>query len=176
MRRADHGERVVPAQPGAYDPDEFQLDHAEALAILIERDGFTVEPVRPDPGAGRPGFAYTVGLEETSNRPEIVAVGLTGEGGSGVLGEFAGHVIAGGTLPEGDLFVGMLAGDLACALLPVDLDRWGDWFTGLADYYQHLPFRVLQLVYPDPDGRFPWEDGVEPALREAQWIIGDWPG
>jgi Domain of unknown function (DUF4262) len=157
-----------------YDPADFQLDHAEALRILIERDGFTVEPVRPDTASGRPAFAYTVGLEETSNRPELAVVGLSGDAASGVLGDFADHVMGGGEMPTEALFQGILPGGLACALLPVDLDRWGEWFAGLSDYYQHLPYRVLQLVYPDPAGRFPWDDDVNPDLRAAQWLIGTW--
>ena len=157
-----------------YDPADFQLEHAEALRILIERDGFTVEPVRPDETSRRPAYAYTVGLEETSNRPELAAVGLTGDAAADVLGEFARHVIGGGDLPVGALFQGLLPGGLACALLPVDLGRWGAWFDGLTDYYQHLPYRVLQLVYPDPAGRFPWDDEVEAVVREAEWVIGEW--
>ena len=47
-----------------YDPADFQLDHAEAVAAIIELQGYAVEPVRADADRGRPPHAYTIGVED----------------------------------------------------------------------------------------------------------------
>jgi hypothetical protein len=35
-------------------------------------------------------------------------------------------------------------------------------------YYRSSPFPVLQLVWPDPAGLFPWEDGFDERYRKRQ--------
>ena len=153
-----------------YDPADFQLDHAEAVAAIIDLQGYAVEPVRAE--AGRPAYAYTIGVEDLLTHPELVAVGLDGEFSSRLFAEFVDHLRSGGELPVSQPFVGMLGGELPCVLLPVDVDTHADWFVGAADHYSHRPFRMLQLVYPDASGRFPWDDGADPTVVASQVVLG----
>lgn len=155
-----------------YDPEEFQLDHAQAIAAIVELKGYAVEPVRADPAAGRPTYSYTIGLEDLLSHPELLVVGLDGEMASRLADEFVDHLRAGGELPASTPFVGMLGPDLPCVLLPVDVTDHADWFDGLADFYAHRPARVLQLVYPDAQGRFPWQTDADPAVVAGQVVLG----
>ncbi|MFL5577733.1 MAG: DUF4262 domain-containing protein [Gemmatimonadaceae bacterium] len=43
------------------------------------------------------------------------------------------------------------------------------WFYGGDD------FPVLQVVYPDRTGRYPWEDGVAEGFRAVQPVLADGP-
>lgn len=155
-----------------YDPEDFQLDHAEAIAAIIELKGYAVEPVRADPEAGRPTYSYTIGLEDLISHPELLIVGLDGEMASRLAEEFVDHLLNGGELPVSQPFVGMLGPDLPCVLLPVDVEVYASWFAGVADHYAHRPFRMLQLVYPDAAGRFPWQSDADAAVIGSQVVLG----
>ncbi|MEM9714187.1 MAG: DUF4262 domain-containing protein [Actinomycetota bacterium] len=156
-----------------YDPEDFQLDHAEAVAAIIDLQGFAVEPVRADAERGRPAYAHTIGVEDLLGHPDLLVVGLDGEFASRLFTEFVDHLRSGGELPVSQPFVGMLgADDLPCVLLPVDVAAHADWFAGAADHYSHRPFRMLQLVYPDAAGRFPWADDADPAVVASQVVLG----
>ena len=153
-----------------YDPADFQLDHAEAVAAIIDLQGYAVEPVRA--ADGRPAYAYTIGVEDMLGHPELVAVGLDGEFASRLFAEFVDHLRSGGELPVSQPFVGMLGDELPCVLLPVDVEVHADWFAGAADHYSYRPFRVLQLVYPDAAGRFPWDGEADPTVVASQVVLG----
>ncbi|MEO1060032.1 MAG: DUF4262 domain-containing protein [Actinomycetota bacterium] len=165
-----------PPQPSLrveYDPADFQLDHAEAVAAIIDLQGYAVEPVRADADRGRPAYAYTIGVEDLLGHPELVAVGLDGEFASRLFTEFVDHLRSGGELPVSQPFVGMLGGELPCVLLPVDVGRHADWFAGAADHFSFRPFRMLQLVYPDAAGRFPWDPEADPQVVATQRVLGE---
>ncbi len=155
-----------------YDPADFRLDHAEAVAAIIDLQGYAVEPVRADADAGRPAYAYTIGVEDLLGHPELLAVGLDGEFSSRLFAEFVDHLRSGGELPVSQPFVGMLGGELPCVLLPVDVQAHAEWFAGATDHYSYRPFRVLQLVYPDAAGRFPWDPEADPAVVATQVVLG----
>ncbi len=40
--------------------------------------------------------------------------------------------------------------------------NYGNW------YYKGAPYPVLQLIWPDPAGLFPWEDGFDEGFRKEQ--------
>uniref|UniRef100_UPI001891D687 DUF4262 domain-containing protein n=1 Tax=Catenulispora pinisilvae TaxID=2705253 RepID=UPI001891D687 len=44
------------------------------------------------------------------------------------------------------------------------------------DYFQTPPWPMLQAVWPDRAGRFPWEEGADPEKRDQQpflWLARD---
>src|SRR6185503_14718031 len=42
-------------------------------------------------------------------------------------------------------------------------------------FYAHDSFPVLQMIYPDREGRWPWQDGVSPGIRALQPVLADEP-
>jgi hypothetical protein len=48
----------------------------------------------------------------------------------------------------------------------------GSWFRPLFGsarrFYGNWSFAMLQVVYPDRDGRFPWNDGCSATIRRQQ--------
>ncbi|MEV5078760.1 DUF4262 domain-containing protein [Streptomyces sp. NPDC056159] len=65
----------------------------------------------------------------------------------------------------------------------VDLDKArsartesADFFGAGIDYYQAPPLPVMQLFWPDKEGRFPWDGQAEEYCRASQpllWIPKD---
>lgn len=68
---------------------------------------------------------------------------------------------------EGDRLDGMFPGtDFPLAITQVDPSRSG--MTQTLELFRDLPtvVRAWQLVWPDNDGRFPWDDGYDPVKFE----------
>jgi hypothetical protein len=42
------------------------------------------------------------------------------------------------------------------------------------DFYGEVP--ANQLVWPDMEGRFPWQDGFDERYRDQQVLLGVWRG
>lgn len=119
-----------------------------------------------------PGFAYTVGLFHSFGHPELIVVGLPVDVGHSVL-NIAGEAIRRGVrYAEGTQSDELLV-ERACTfrLMPESQYRnylgWDLWF------YDGAPFPALQIIWADPDGRWPWNPTVDPAVRESQPVIED---
>lgn len=161
--------------------DDVFPDRSMALrdkyAWMIETTGWLLEPVAGDPSTDPPfpGYAYTIGFEQTFGFPEVVIVGLKPVAAKGLAGLIA-DLLAGGTqIPVGELFRGLYDGDLRAALLPVDVGATGAMFEGASAWYGEAPFRMVQLAWPDRDGWLPWEPGFDPALGAVQVLLAEPP-
>src|SRR6266567_1876297 len=106
-----------------------------------------------------PGWSYTVGVFDTSGRPEIITVGLLPETAHFALNEAAKLLRA-----EVDLTKGRhrdLIGKVDCEFRPVD-PKWIEQLMGWALwYYDGDEFPVIQAVYPDLQNRFPQDEGFD---------------
>jgi hypothetical protein len=154
------------------------MEHADKIAWMIETKGWAIQPVppRPDSDPPMPGYAYTVGLESTYSFPEVVLFGLTPVAATGLAELLVELVEDGVDVPLGEVFVGLLDNDLRCALLPIELDTYGELFAEAASWHRGEPFRVVQLAWPDKNGWLPWESGFEHRLLFAQPVVGTVPG
>lgn len=138
---------------------------------IIAKFGWAVVHVVPteDDPPGTVGFAYTVGLTGYGF-PELTVAGLPPETGHVLLNEVAGRVCDEGLLlRHGHRLRGLLigqvvrvvAGEASETLFPgAALMRYGDDRV-----------RLLQLVWPDPADRLPWQSGYD-RLDYPQPTIG----
>lgn len=149
---------------------DFDEPHADKLAWIIETQGWVAEPVAPVQDPPQPGYTYTIGFETTFGQPEVVIFGLAPVAARGLLEMMAEHLGAGGDFPIG-VFVGFLDNDLPSALLPVDLKEHMDLFEDAAEYH-HGNFRMRQFLWPDREGRLPWDPGYDERLLMAQPVLG----
>jgi hypothetical protein len=110
------------------------------------------------------GWSYTVGVFDTSGKPEIIAVGLLPETAHFALNEAAKLLRADVDLTKGrhrDLI-----GQVDCEFRPVD-PKWIRHLMGWAVwYYDGADFPVLQAVYPDRQNRFPEDKGFDAAFEQ----------
>ncbi len=155
-------------------PDR-DMEHLDKIAWIVEENGWAAEPVPPvDEPEPRPGYTYTIGFETHFGQPEVVIFGLQGSAARGLLGILADQHGGGVTLPVGAVFVGLLEGDLPCALLQVDLGEHAHLFPDAVAFHRGGDFRVQQFLWPDRAGRLPWDPGYDERLRLAQPVIGTW--
>jgi hypothetical protein len=109
-------------------------------------------------------WSYTFGIFDQCKQPEMIVVGLSSGVGNRALNRAADFVRAGVDLAEGR-HKGIV-GNVEVEFRPVD-PEWvrklmgsAKWFNGSWD------FPVLQLIYPDLDNKFQWEDGFDKNYRQ----------
>lgn len=131
----------------------------------IERVGWHLVLVPPDERTA--GWAHTIGLLERYDHPELVVFGSDFEVLGPLLNALAARVRAGARLEPEARVEGVLQG-LPLVLRPVAA-RWIQPFLGNAAWHARRPdLPALQVFWPDPGGRFPWEPGCDPAWRDDQ--------
>ncbi len=142
--------------------------YVDSLLANIERYGVALVGVLADVERGRPvaGFTYTVGLT-TLGHPELITYGLRPELAATVLNVLAREIRLGAQFRAGDR-VSQAGSDgpsfTAIKVLDDDDVVMVREIYGLSDH-------VLQLVWPDGDGRLPWADGYTLA-RHRQPVRG----
>ena len=142
--------------------DEF----FEEQSRLIDKYGWTVvhvEPTDDDPPGAVP-FGYTVGLTEIG-LAEVAIAGVPLDVTGSLLNEIAGRITWDGVrLAHGQRVTGLVTDH---DLLVVAGDPTDEVFPGSAMYrYGEERVRLCQLVWPDPSGRFPWQEG---------YAVASWP-
>jgi len=135
--------------------DERTISHVEEFGCTV------VNVKRTDYGFG---WAYTLGVFDTSSRPEIIAVGLLPETAHFALNEAAKLLRAGVDLTKGRHR--NLIGQVECEFRPVD-PKWVGHLMGWALwYYGGDDFPVIQAVYPDLQNRFPEDEGFDKSFAQ----------
>lgn len=135
--------------------DERTISHVEEFGCSV------VNVKRTTYGLG---WSYTLGVFDTSGRPEIITVGLLPETAQFALNQAAKLLRAGVDLTKGrhrDLI-----GEVDCEFRPVDpkwVEQLMDWALW---YYDGDDFPVIQAVYPDLQNRFPEDEGFDKSFEQ----------
>lgn len=153
-----------------HEHDDWREAYLRRALTLVEQSGWGAQGVFPteqDPASLT--WTYTFGLSALPTRhPEIVVTGLPVPLAHRLLAEVAARAIDGA--PRGERLwpgrVDDVIEGLPAWLIPVTdvLDPRAPLTVAtelaeLAGWPQ--PVSALQLVWPDPDGRFPWEGGED---------------
>jgi hypothetical protein len=154
--------------------------HDERTISQIEEFGCSVISVGKE-CADELNWSYTIGVFDTSGKPDLITVGLPAGTAHSCLNEAATRQRAGADLTEARQ--SDLISDVDCEFRPVDpkwvkhLMNWANWYYGRTDY------PVLQAVYPDLENRFPEDQGfnrrfaqplMQPGAEMGQVEIDFW--
>lgn len=124
--------------------DESTINHVETFGCSI---------IHIEENSAGPGWSFTLGVFDTTGRPEIIVVGLKNETAQHLLHEAAKLLRAGVDLTQGrhrDLI-----GNVECEFRPLD-PKWAKHLMGWTNwYYRGEGYPVLQAIYPDLQNRFP---------------------
>ncbi len=141
--------------------DESERDFVEK----IREHGWFDTAVFGD--AEGPSFSFTSGFWVNTGQPELIMFGMKREIVHDVFWGLFRGAKAGEALPKGK------ATDKAFANLPAysfpvakrfypEYLGWSQWFYGGNE------FPCLQIVWPDRDGIFPWQQGFDPTFSSDQ--------
>jgi hypothetical protein len=146
---------------------EYEAD----IVRFIESDGCFVVSVFDEEESSSP-FSYSIGFTKTLSQPEVVLYGLD-RGNAHPLVNDAYSLCKNG-LRLGDwVVIDDLFRDYRCIARAVD-ESWiiQSQFASALWYHQTQMGSglqdVVQLVWPDADGAFPWEDGCADWVKQSQ--------
>ncbi len=153
---------------------DFHIPHAEKIEWMIETNGWALEPVAPraEVEPPTPSYAYTIGVPDLVDFPDIAVFGLTPAAANGLVGLCIDALRGGTEIPFGLELIGLLDNELRCMFAPIDLGQHDGWFGTAAAWYRGEAFSMVQLLYPDRNGFMPYESGYEQRLRLAQPVLG----
>ncbi len=140
-------------------------EHDKSVLQRREEHGWFVNMIAED--SEGPGFAYSFGLYEEFQHPEIIIFGLDSAIMHGVINAAGDHVRKGGRYCDGDVTEDLLEG-YKCAFRQVNPLQYRETCSWAVWFYRNSDFPVLQLFWPDKSGRFPWDEGFAESLRDFQ--------
>lgn len=116
-------------------------------------------------------YTYTVGISEKFDHPEVLVVGVGDQQMHMMLLNSIGNQIREGrSFREPGYFV-LPEYRIEFATGPVIPSNKVRPHAGLGTELLGNPFEAIQLYVPDPNFKFPWEDGVNPVYLEAQTLL-----
>jgi uncharacterized protein DUF4262 len=117
-----------------------------------------------------PPFSYSVGIQRSAGRPEVVVVGLKQPIAHFVINEYNRRVQEGETFTPGDRYEGFLEG-FDVLIEQVDPQFYSDYFGWDLWLYGGPEFEVLQLVWPTTEGLWPWQPDASEWFRGWQPLL-----
>jgi len=169
------GRRSRPEFPGAgreadrpeLDPE--QLSYMSWVAETVSGHGWAISGRHGDETA-RP-WAYSVGMWLTCQVPELVVCGLPVENGAAIINAIGARIADGAEFGPDDVLEDVCPAPLA--LRPVEMSwRATDGLLAISNaFYGMVRPPYLQVVWPDREGRFPWEQSFQPAFDRMQPLL-----
>jgi hypothetical protein len=141
----------------------------KAIAKNIEQYGCHLALLAPTDYL--PGFAYSIGLYQQFGHAEVICFGLDQNVLVAVLHHARDLIKAGERLVLGADYSGFLEG-YPVRFIEVDRDYYpnyagyGCWYYG-----RSVDFPLYQLVWPDKEQHYPWDDGFNPNWKRKQPLL-----
>ena len=149
------------------------MDEADRKALEdIEKYGCHIIHVMAE--GELPPFSYTVGIQRSSQAPELIVVGLKQPVAHFVLNEYNRRVRDGERFSDGQFSGGFLEG-FDCCFREMDRSNYREYVGWDIWLYGGESFKVLQLVYPNTSGVWPWQSEADDWFKSWQPILATPP-
>ena len=151
----------------------MSLDPGETKALAdIDRYGCHVIHVAAE--GELPPFSYSVGICRSSERPEVVVVGLKQNLAHFVVNEYNRRAKGGEIFTPGAQYGEFIDG-FDVTFEEVEPEFYVDYFGWDLWLYGGPNFEVLQLVYPTTSGEWPWQSSESDWFKKRQPILTTTP-
>lgn len=153
-------------------------DDADEQRVIddIREYGWHVVGVEADEDG--PAFAYSVGIQQTLNHPEIIVFGLNDPETMMYIINTVGDEIRKGASFEDWHESDEILNGYSCVFRWVSTESYPDYLGYAKWYYQPEGFDALQCIWPDKQHRYPWHPECHPSFKQRQPILADdtdWP-
>lgn len=153
------------------DNNHSRHDQETQKAILKNVEQYSCHLALVEADDYSPRFAYTIGLYKSFGHPEIICFSLAPDVMGAVLNYARDLAKEGKTLVPGESYANFLEG-YAVQFVRVNQSYYPDYVGyGYWYYGNTFDFPLLQLIWPDKEHQFPWEDGFNPAWRFKQPLL-----
>ena len=130
-----------------------------------------VFPTKAHPGVP---WAYSIGIPTTfPGAAEVIVVGLDPDTAHAIINNVVAEMRKGKTFADGQEAHGLVK------KLPLTFrkvaERHYDNYVGQGQIYHKSDsnWPLLQIIWPDTQGRFPWQEGFEDRFRAKQPLLFD---
>jgi hypothetical protein len=121
----------------------------------------------------QPTYSYSVGLTKAFNHPEVIVFGLAPDVLQQIINNIGRAVQGGQQFSENETSNEVLSG-YTCAFRQVATAAESRYMPAVAEYYGHgVP--ALHCIWPDREGRFPWQRGASAEYRKLQPMLSEGP-
>ena len=134
----------------------------------IERFGCSVLHIAAEDDL--PPFAYSVGITKSASAPEVVVIGLKQPMAHFVVNEYNRRVRAGIPVSAGSRHSGFIEGFEVVAE-KVDRSFYEEYFGYNLWLYKGPTFEVIQLIYPNTSGVWPWQAEADEWFKAWQPVL-----
>lgn len=146
------------------------IDKNSLLNTKLNIDRFGLEVIMVGSTSYCPSFAYSIGLTQTYNHPEVICFGLTNDLGHAIINDIAEIIRKGETIKTGKIYTEIFK-DSRATFLKVDKRNIDDYFGVALNYYGDNNFDALQIVWTDHNDTLPWEDNFEEEFLFTQPLL-----
>lgn len=151
-------------------------DHDRKLLADIGSHGWHLVGISEDDDS--PAYVFSVGLFHTLGQPEICIFGLSD---TAVMGQIINGI--GDLMREGQRFDDWHSSEdvldgYQCIFRAVNEAHYHEYFGYARWFYQGNEFPMLQCVWPDRSGSFPWDSDFNPQMLLSQPVLATvsaWP-
>ena len=125
--------------------------------------------VMPNSDAPQP-WAYSIGVHRTFGHPEIMIVGLDLNEAHVVINDVVKLIQAGETIETGRDYGNLLAEGWLVTFRSVEPQWYSAFFGRAIDFYGGSDFPMLQAVWSDGEGHYPWDRGTNYAVEMGRKV------
>jgi hypothetical protein len=117
-----------------------------------------------------PPFSFSVGITKSAAAPELIVIGLRQELAQILINDYHQRVQAGEVFRAGERYTGFLEG-FEVALERVAESFYEEYLGYNLGFYAGPNFEVLQLIYPNTEGIWPWQPEADAGFRARQPLL-----
>jgi hypothetical protein len=140
----------------------------QTIRANIEKFGWGVQLVNTN---DEHPWAYTIGVYQTLNLPELMISGVELSVAHAALNQLVRSGRDGSPISPGHIYKGVLPGGVSVRVFEVDAQWYDDYFGRAIDIYEGPNFPMLQVLWSDTQGHFPWDTGFDPACEGLQAFL-----
>lgn len=140
----------------------------DVISGIVDKYGCYIAMIESD---HLPSFAYSIGLYEKFEHPEIICFGLNIDMMGNLINEVAAMIKQGSKIQTDVSYPDFLE-NVDVKFIPVSKSFYGNYFGYGTRYYKDsTDFSALQLVWPDKENSFPWDEGFNPDWKFKQPLL-----
>jgi len=125
-----------------------------------------------DPEGRDPKFNYSVGLWHSYEHPEILIYGLDAGVSTQLINDIAEKFRRGDPMPTHGMTSPDYVSSFDVQFVDVPKSEYKEHFGWAQWLYQGDDFPVLQMVFPDKHGNWPWSDETSNDFKWFQPVLG----
>jgi hypothetical protein len=154
-------------------PSSFKRVDLEKI-ILTNINEFGWHAVNVIENDAQPPWSYTIGLYDTWSHPELIIIGRSRATAQHMLATIVTELEYDRrpdlNLPDDNVLPGSL-----CHFIEVHPRYYPDYVGFARWYYRKRTFPMMQIVWPNTDGQYPWEEDAPESFKEWQPMLGSSP-